>query len=192
MARRKSNAVDAPQTLAEATLLLNEYARIEALISQLSAEREAGFAKLQADYQAMAAPLGEQLGLLFKQIKPWYEANRAAMTLDSRKSVKIGGCEIGHRIGNPTLKLPPTKSEASAIAWLEAQFAEGLSWPNGFIRRVKTLDKAAMIRVLRLDAPSLATIGLQDGGFLVTQREVFFIESAALPGVMTPVEGTEQ
>lgn len=174
MARRKATAVDAPQNLSEALPLLGEYARLEAIISQADAERERGIATLNDDYNALAAPLVNELAALTLRIKAWFEANRSQLTNDKRKSIAIGGCEIGHRTGNPTLKMPKGMDEALTITWLKLQDA---SWARALIRITETLDKAAMIRVLRLNSPSMATMWLTEAEYRTGQREQFFIQS---------------
>lgn len=192
MARRKSNAVDAPQSLSEALPLLGEYARLEAIISQAAAERERGIAALHDDYNAIAAPLVNELATLTLRIKAWFEANRSSLTLDKRKSIEIGGCEIGHRTGNPRLKQPKGMTDELTITWLKLQNA---AWARVFIRVTETLDKAAMIKAIRLAKPSVATTALNEGGYGTAQSEAFFIQSAApQPEAMVeiPVVGTVQ
>jgi phage host-nuclease inhibitor protein Gam len=179
MARRKLAAVDAPQTLSEALGLLGAYSRLEAMISQAAAEREAGIAKLNDEYTAFAAPLMSELADITRQVKTWYEANRSSLTLDKRKSIDLGGCQIGHRTGNPKLKLPKGMNEVGAIAWLKSIANDDAKWPLSLIRVSEALDKAAMIKALRLDKPSMATMGLIEGGFDTGQREQFFIQSLA-------------
>ena len=176
MARRKSTATDAPQSLTEALPLLSEYARLEAIISQASAEREAGIAALNAEYDERAAPMLSALSDITVRIKTWFEANRAGLTGGKRKSIEIGGCEIGHRTGNPALKPPKGMNDALTITWLKLQ---NEPWAQHLIRVAETLDKAAMIRVLRLSEPSLATTRLKEAGYETKQGESFFIKSAA-------------
>jgi phage host-nuclease inhibitor protein Gam len=170
MARRKSPAVDAPQTLDEAISLLDRTSALMAGLSSLEADREASLAAIAAAHDAVAGPVEQELKSLFIRLKPWWEVARDQLTDGKRKSVELGGCVIGTRTANPSLKLPKGKSADEVIEML---MNFGLAQ---FCNVKTTLNKAAIIMALRQPVGLIQEMLVCDVQVSVSQAEEFFID----------------
>lgn len=170
MPRRKSPAVDAPQTLDEAISLLDRSSCLMASLSSLEADREASIAAIHAAHDALAGPVEIEVKSLFTRLKPWWEVASDQLTDGKRKSIELGGCVIGTRTANPSLKLPKGTSADDVIEML---MNYGLAQ---FVNLKTTLNKAAIITALRQPVGRIQEMLVCDVKVSVSQAEEFFID----------------
>jgi phage host-nuclease inhibitor protein Gam len=192
--RRKAEVLPAVQSRGEAIAALTRYAEIAGQIAARDVRVAAAAAQLRGEADRLNAPLVAEQEAIFLAIKPWWAVAGAGVTEGDRKTAELGGCLLGHRIGNPTLKYPTP--EATAVRLLIER-----GW-QGLLRIKYELDKPAIMAALRwLAAPARVaeaiaderTIDAGDGGdadpdlvgaiawfkavgFKITQKEEFFID----------------
>lgn len=175
--RMKAAAIDVPQTMEDAISRLARFAELEANLEQLSIATAAEKAEIDAARDSLAAPIIAELKAITSQMKPFWEARRQEITGGKRKSVILGGCEIGTRLGNPTLGYPKGQEE-ELVEELDA-----LGFREWALREVLELDKTAIVKALRPETDNpldLADAKVLEGlGFAVRQTETFFITRAA-------------
>lgn len=175
--RMKAAALQVPQSTEEAIELLARFAALDAEIEQVKLEADSSKALIDAHRDTCCAqPIAEQKELVAR-LKPFWEARRLEITGGKRKSVVLGGCEIGTRTGNPTLRYPKD-SEEDLIEDLQA-----LGFGEWALRTRPELDKLALIKALQVpaDAPQIDqddAAALGDLGFKVAQTETFFVTRA--------------
>lgn len=180
--RIKSNAVAAVQSREEAIEKLRRFADLTSQIEARAERVKAAIAQMKAEADKLDAPLVAEMMAIHAAIQPWWAVAGGTVTTGDRKTAELGGCVLGHRIGNPTLKYPTP--EPVAIRLLIEQGWKGLL-------RIKTeLDKPAIVAALRwLDAPVRAGEANDEDidvayarrwfaatGFRVAQKEEFFID----------------
>ncbi|MFN7400332.1 MAG: host-nuclease inhibitor Gam family protein [Sandaracinobacter sp.] len=188
--RRKADKLPAAQSTEEAIALLARFAEVDAILERSKNSLEEQIAALRAQRDRFDEAYKVQLKAIFNQLKPWWAVAGQDLTEGKRKSIELGGCQIGHRTSTPALKLEGI-TEAQVLEDLETLGFEG--WA---IRTKKELDKPALIAALRklgatgpqgvptadaIDAEVLAGLGLK-----VSQKEEFFI--ARIPPVEPAVE----
>lgn len=188
--RRKADKLPAAQSTEEAIELLTHYAHADWNVEQLKADCERRIAEIRAEYDGLAQPAKERIKRIFNQLKPWWAVAHQELTEGKRKSIELGGCQIGHRTSTPALKLAGL-TEAEAIEHLEI-----LGFDGWAIRTKKELDKPALIAALRklvagkqpeeMNADEQDAFVLDSLGLKVSQKEEFFI--ARIPPVEPAVE----
>lgn len=177
--RRKAAAVDAPQTMAEALKLAEDYAKIEHCIVDSQKLLDFEVARAKSDHAARMANLEPRLQTAFAGLRAWWSANAAELTKGKRRSIELGPVTLGERTGMPKLKLPKGMKAEAALTWLK-----GLRW-GGKVRYVRVkeeFDKAAVIATLNnahepRSPQATARHIFINGGFTVTQAEEFFIRT---------------
>lgn len=93
--RRKAVRQQAPQTLPEALLLIEEYADILTGIEELDADAVASIAAIKAERDKMTAPLEQRLKDIFLRLRAWWAVAAPDLTDGKRKSVDLAGCQLG-------------------------------------------------------------------------------------------------
>lgn len=193
--RRKSEVLPAAQSREEAIQLLARYSALAGQIArndQITADR---IAAIHVETDTFNAPLVAEQERIFLAIKPWWAVAGATVTEGDRKTAELGGCLLGHRIGNPTLKYPAPEPVA-------VQLLSTAGW-KGLLRIKMELDKPAIMAAIRwLSAPAGADRGndqeiditaaadwFRSVGFKITQKEEFFIDrlpaSSSIGGAAT-------
>lgn len=161
-----------PRTVAAATELLEQYARIEADIAAIEANRAACIADVNTRCDTAANELLARKEALLKALEPWWSRKAAALTQGKRKSIELGGCIIGSKAGRASLAIDGNADE----------IAETLSkrkWAVGLIRTKVSLDKAAILKVIDgAYKRQLKALGLSRK----PGEEVFFVERAEQDG----------
>jgi phage host-nuclease inhibitor protein Gam len=180
--RRKSEVLPAVQSREEAIQKLQRYAALSADIAAREARVTRAVAQMRAEADSLNAPLLAEQEAIFLAVKPWWAVAGASVVDGDRKTAELGGCLIGHRTGNPTLKYPTP--EPTAVRLLMER-----GW-KGLLRIKLELDKPAIVAALRwLGLPAGAVDSGDDdvdlaaarqwftaAGFRVTQKEDFFID----------------
>jgi hypothetical protein len=113
--RRKSEVLPAVQSRAEAIEKLQRYAALSAQIEARAARVTAAIAQLKAEADKLDAPLIEEQQAIFLAIKPWWAVAGATVAEGDRKTAELGGCLLGNRTGNPTLKHPSPMEKAVGL-----------------------------------------------------------------------------
>jgi phage host-nuclease inhibitor protein Gam len=190
--RRKSEVLPAVQSRAEAIDKLQRYAALAAQIEARAGRVAAAVAQMKAEADKLDAPLIEEQQAIFLAIKPWWAVAGATVTEGDRKTAELGGCLLGHRTGNPTLKHPSPVEKA-------VNLLVERGW-KGLLRVKFELDKPAITAALRWLGAPLGTTDAKDedidivaardwfasAGFRITQTEDFFIDR--LPPKGEPVD----
>lgn len=183
MKRRKSERLPACQSSAQAVQLLAEYAALQAIVEARRLAAEQAIAGIRADVDAANNEPLARCKAIYALLQPWWSVACDELTEGRRKSIELGGCQIGHRTTPPKLDYP--RPEAVAIAALRDLGAADL------LRVKAELDKPAILRALAPpdDAPliDLALLSALTGaGFKAVQKDEFFI--APIPPVEAAVE----
>jgi len=180
--RRKSEVLPAVQSRAEAIEKLQRYAALSAQIEARAARVTAAIAQMKAEADKLDAPLIAEQQAIFLAVKPWWAVAGGTVTEGDRKTAELGGCLLGNRTGNPTLKYPAP--EPVAVKMLLER-----GW-KGLLRIKAELDKPAIVAALRWLSAPFGTVDAGDedidvaaardwfaaAGFRVTQKEEFFID----------------
>ncbi|BBC72909.1 conserved hypothetical protein [Altererythrobacter sp. B11] len=167
-------AVRAPRSVGAATKLCERFAVLEAAIADIEAERNKAIADANAVADSQAQGLIEEREQIREKMAPWWAANAAGLTEGKRKSIELGGCNLGTRSGRASL----------AVAGDEAAIAQKLAkraWAAGLTRIKHSLDRAAILKVIAGEhRRQLAGLGLsrKDG------EELFFLERAEQAGTL--------
>lgn len=177
MARVRSAAQRAPQTVEQATALLARFADASAQIDALEAQRAASLAQINGAADACIVPLAAELKDIAKQLKPWWAASIEELTAGRRKSIELGGCTIGYRISPPKVVHEHGKDGDAALKLLGTDYAE-----RG-VRISYALDKPGILKVLdeqaALEGDAVPEMSLASLGFASKQAEEFFIDVIA-------------
>lgn len=167
-----------PQTMEDAMLRLRRFAELEAALAEIKLEADRAKAAIDAERDLAATPVIAAQKVLVAELKPFWLARAQEITGGKRKSVVMGGCEIGTRTGNPTLTYAKAREE-ELISELDA-----LGFGGWALRMKLELDKPALIKALQME-PGLSESVLQDDkavledmGFAVRQTETFFVQRA--------------
>ena len=180
--RRKSEVLPAAQSREEAIALLTRYSELAGCIAMIDTRSADIVAKQKAWDDAEKAPLIAEQEAIFLRVKPWWAVAGASVVEGDRKTAELGGCLLGHRTGNPTLKHPTPVDKAVGLL-------VGKGWV-GLLRVKYELDKPAIAAALRwLDTPraeaepndenidvAAARTWFASTGFRVVQSEDFFID----------------
>lgn len=179
--RRKAPRQLAPQTIAEATERLAEYADILLGVEELQQDADASIAAIQAERDRMIAPLEQKAKDLFLQLRAWWGVAGDELTEGKRKSVELAGCVLGERTTPPSLSTGKMKV-AEAIAEIERLASIRLrdggkraAALRELIRIKRELDKPAILKALTDER--LGKL-LTDAGFTAKQKDEFFIDRA--------------
>ena len=188
--RRKAPRQQAPQTMEEARSQAARYIELLDTIDRVKLDALTARDRIDAARDEVVKPLEEEAKALFRQLRPWWAANRDELTDGKRKSILLAGAQIGERTTTPALSLPKGMSLARFVEILQLKRLKSL------LRIKPSLDKPACVRALRsleiedvgthaTDADHI-THSLQQGlgrelvelGATVTQKDEFFIDRA--------------
>lgn len=165
--------IAAPTTAQEATRLLKRHAGVQQKIAAIEAGRTRAIADANAAADKKLLPLVAQIGAMTAAIEPWWRANAAALTKGERKSIELGGCEVGTAFAAPSLAFDGDQKDFGVKA------LQATKWGKEFVRTVVSTDKVAVRKALSgKRAEELKAIG-----FKLAQAESFFVKAVELPTV---------
>lgn len=188
--RKKAPRQDAPQTIEEATALTARYIYLLNLIDVEKVSAQAAIDNLRAQLEEQVKPREEELKAIFRQLRPWWAANKDDLTDGKRKSIELAGAQLGERTTTPALSLPTGTRQEEFAARLH------LLGFTSLVRVKMAIDKPACIKALRwlereppgADAEDKvwhedqlqrsAGEELTAKGLSVTQKDEFFIDRA--------------
>lgn len=177
MARVRSAAQRAPQTVEQATELLARFADASAQIDALEAQRAASLAQINGAADACIVPLAAELKDIAKQLKPWWAASIEELTAGRRKSIELGGCTIGYRISPPKVVHEHGRDGDAALVLL------GTNYADRAVRVSYALDKPGVLKLLDeqalLEGDAVPDVSIASLGFAARQVEEFFIDVIA-------------
>lgn len=189
-ARKKAPRQEAPQTIEEATALTARYVYLLNLIDDEKIRAQAAIDSLRAQLDEEVKPKEDELKAIFRQLRPWWAANKGELTDGKRKSIELAGAQLGERTTTPALSLPSGTKQDELAARLH------LLGFTSLVRVKMSIDKPACIKALRwLDRdPPQADVEdkvwhedqlqrsageeLAGKGLSVTQKDEFFIDRA--------------
>lgn len=179
MVRRKSSTQSAPSTLSDAIDTIERYLGLIAAAENAKADADAAIMAIQAARDELVAPLKADADDLFLQLRAWWAVAGPEMTKGKAKSIELAGAMIGERTTSPSLKIPRGMKAEDA-----AQFIKGLveNFPSmeGLLRVKTEIEKPAVIKLLRSNTATGPVVDrIREQGFVVSQREEFFIDRAA-------------
>lgn len=132
-------AVRTPKTVGAATKLLERFAVIEGEIAAIDEQRKAELADVNAEADRLIAPFLPERDALFAKLQTWWVEAGLGLTLGKRKSIALGGCEIGSRSSPATLGIAGDEKVATA----------GLAkmrWARELVRVTTSVDRAAVLK----------------------------------------------
>lgn len=154
-------------TLEQAAEKAARYAEIDAQVATLEARRKAAHARISARIDAKVAPLLEQAAPLHVELAVWWKAAGDDVR-KGKKSIELGGCTIGTRVGN--VKLLPVDDEETAIALLQET-----DWGADLLTTTVALNKALIKAALA--GPNSSA--LKSLGFATDRSNTFYIDTSA-------------
>jgi len=188
MARMRSPAQRAPQNSNQARTLLKRFADLDAQETLVQAARDEAIARANQKADEELVTIVAAKKDIIKQLKPWWAASFEVLTGGKRKSIELGGCMLGFRLGQPTVSYAEgtDKDAAAALRAMGDDFA-------GYVRVSYAPDKAAIMKALEAEAdlpPSddggeAVAKPLHDMGFSIKQTESFFVERLTLGCMLT-------
>lgn len=142
-----------PKTLKAATKLLEQFADVDGQIASIEEARRAELVKVNATFDDLAAPLLKKHGQLLDKLVAWWPGAGPGLTGGTRKSIALGGCEIGSRSSRATLGI------AGDVAKVTAALANK-PWSAEMVTRTVSIDRAAVLKSIDgAHAPELAKLG---------------------------------
>ncbi|AJP72939.1 host-nuclease inhibitor Gam family protein [Sphingomonas hengshuiensis] len=166
-------ALQAPTSIEEAAALLERYAVLAGAMTTIAERRTKILARANAAADGAATPLIDEMAAIAALIEPWWKANAAALTEGKRKSIELGGCMIGSKLGASSL------ISAKASFDQQAEAMRKLEWGKPYVRVTVSIDKAAVRKGLA--GPDAAK--LKRRGFSVAAgADEFFLERVAQDG----------
>ncbi|VWX62620.1 host-nuclease inhibitor Gam family protein [Sphingorhabdus sp. 109] len=181
MARRKKDAVEAPQNELEAIVVAVDYALLDRAVGRAEAICDEQIDQAKARRDENIATLKPKLDIAFEKLQAYYSANEDVLTGGVRRSVELGPVTIGERLTTPKLKLPSGMKEAGVIAWMRSVRDVG-GFAKRFMRVRVELNKQAIIEALKpTDEPRTGqdmkdSKKLADKGLSIRQKDEFFVK----------------
>ena len=173
-----SPAPKTPRTTEQATELLARYAEVDAKLASVEADRKLELGRVNAVADALATPLITELAAIAAKVEPWWAKAAASLTKGKRKSVELGGCNVGTRAAAAKLKHSHDTDKVAAEL-LHASPLRKAALVFGY-----ALDKAATLKLLQgkgAKATQLAELGFS----IDAPAETFFIKRVEQSGTVT-------
>lgn len=163
-----------PKTVKAATSLLERFAELDEQIAAIEAERRTALAEANAEADRLLAPLLPQRDDLRAVLAEWWKASGHELAEGKRKSIALGGCEIGSRSGIATLGFSgDEKATVTALAKMR--------WARELVRVVVSVDRAAVLKSIDgAHAKELAELGFSK----ITGAETVFIKRVMQGGTI--------
>jgi phage host-nuclease inhibitor protein Gam len=163
-----------PRTTDQATALLEQFADLDGQIATIEAERTAGIADVNARCDRASTDLVRRRDAVREKLASWWGKAGAKLTDGKRKSIELGGCEVGSVKSRATLTI--AGEEKDVVALLSA-----LRWAKPFLRIKTSLDRAALLKGLDgKHQVALAEMGVaREGG-----DEQFFVKRTEQAGTL--------
>jgi len=169
-------AMSAPapvKTMAVAIALLERFSKLGADLAAIEANRSVAIAGTNKVADALALPVLTELQKIHARIEPWWALNKAELTKGTRKSIELGGCMIGTKLGNTVLGHVFVTDAAALVALQAAR------WAKPYVRVTYSIDRAATLGALKgAHKERLADLGFK----AVPGADTFFLTPVAQSG----------
>lgn len=173
-------ALRTPRSTEHATALLEHYAATAAALASIEAGRSAAIASANKAADDHVLPLVQRLDKLKGVLEAWWKTAGAELAKGKRKSIALGGCNVG------------TRAAAAKLQFLGIDFAAGEDMAVLALRKVRggkdllkvaySVDKAGTLTAL--DGPRGERLKL--AGFGKTEpADGFFVKPVAQEGTVT-------
>lgn len=169
------NKISAPRTTEGAVALLERLASLHGQAALAEAARNQAIADTNAVTDTIIAPIAAEIALIEPAIEVWWRKQGTKLLPAGRKSMELGGCMIGTRLGSKSYAF--TGDDKKAVAELKA-----VRWGKPLIRVTYSPDKPAIRKAL--SGPRADALGKM--GFSEIQPESFFVVQAQQAGTVTP------
>lgn len=114
----------APRTVEQATDLIEQVARLDAEAATVAASRDAAIAATNATADALLVPILEQRSVIAGVVQAWWEASGHVLLKGKRKTMQLGGCDIGTKKAPVALTFTNDDFEAAVTALRAARWAK--------------------------------------------------------------------
>lgn len=118
----------APKTVEQATVLLEQVARLDAEAATIANGRDTAIANTNAVADALLVPVLQERAAIAGVIQVWWLASGHTLLKGKRKTVQLGGCVIGSKKAPTALTFTGDDFEAAVTA-LRAQ-----RWAKPYVR----------------------------------------------------------
>lgn len=163
-----------PKTVKAATKLLEQYADVDGQLASIEEARRAELVKVNATFDDLAAPLLTKRDRMLGKLVAWWPDAGPGLTGGVRKSIALGGCEIGSRSSRATLGI------AGDVAKVTAALANK-PWSAEMVTRTVSIDRAAVLKSIDgAHAKDLAKLGFSK----VDGVETVFVKRVQQGGTM--------
>jgi hypothetical protein len=160
--------VRTPRTIAAATKLLERFAELDGQIAAIEEQRKVELADVNAEADRLIAPFLPERDAILAKLQGWWVEAAPGLTDGKRKSIALGGCEIGSRSSPATLGVAGDEK-------LIAKALIKLRWARELVRVTIGIDRAAVLKSIDgVHAAQLAELGFSRvaGGEAVFVRRV--------------------
>lgn len=157
-----------PKSQAAASKLLEEYADLDARITQVEADRTDNIAAANAKADTAAAPMHERKAVITAALESWWPSAALAIA-GGKKSVQLGGCIIGTKKSRARLAHGFESDDKAVEALRGSRFAKHTT-------KVRySLDRMATLKLLEIGGKTGASIAAL--GFSIEPgTDAFYIE----------------
>lgn len=166
-----------PRSTDQARELAERFARIDLQIQLIEATRNEAIGAANARADAEGAPLMAERDVIVAKLRPWWTKNGVKLTEGERKSIELGGCEIGSRAGRDSLAIDG--DEKAIVKTLEKH-----DWARPLLKVKTTLDKVAILKSIDgVYKTQLKRLGLsrKEG------EETFFVKRTEQGGTLSSI-----
>jgi phage host-nuclease inhibitor protein Gam len=130
-----------PRSTEQAAVLLEHWADLDAQIAAIEADRKDSIADVNARCDRAETELLRRRDAVNQKLASWWAKAGEKLTEGKRKSIELGGCEIGSVKARATLTI--AGEEKDVVAALSA-----LRWAKPFLRIKASLDRVALLKGL--------------------------------------------
>lgn len=163
-----------PRSDAAATAMLERFAELQDAIGAAEGERNAAIAAANARIDPIVAPLVQERDDIAAKLEPWWLAGGVKLLDGKRKSLVLGGCEIGTALSRPSLVI--AGEEADVIDMLTT-----FRWAKPFLRTKVSIDKTGVLKAI--DGPRKAVFA-ELGLSRREPEDLFYVKRAEQEGTV--------
>jgi len=166
-----------PRSLKQAQRLCELYTELAGKVAAIEEERDAAIAAANARADELLAPLLQERDQIAEKVEPWFLEAKDELLDGKRKSIELGGCELGTRKGKAKLGIAGNKDDA-------VEKLGSLRWAKPFLKTTVSLDVPAISKGLLGKHGSK----LHEEGFaIVAGIDVFYMKRTEQGGTLAKV-----
>lgn len=125
----------APRTVEQATDLLEQIARLDGEAATIAANRDSAIASTNAIADALVVPVLEERSAIAGVVEAWWVQSGHTLLTGRRKTIQLGGCDIGSKKAPTALTFTNDDFEAAVTA-LRAE-----RWAKPYVRITYSVAK---------------------------------------------------